>query len=163
MNTNGEITLAIYASTSGFGYACMDGTKLLDYGVKSLRPRDVKKALKQIEMLLDYFIPTIILVQTPYGKYSRGGKRTKKLIEDILRQCEENGIEVRQYSRDQIRYIFKQFKATSKYEIAKKIAEWFPELKQKMPTKRKLWQPESYYMGIFDALSLICTHYYITQ
>lgn len=36
-----------------------------------------------------------------------------------------------------------------------------PQLKSKLPDKRKPWEPENYYQGIFDALALVLTHQYL--
>ena len=55
-------------------------------------------------------------------------------------------------------YAFHQSGSRNKYQIAASIAEKFPELRRKLPTKRKAYQPERYDAIIFDAVALVLTH-----
>lgn len=162
MSSN-SVTLAIYPNTRGFGFACMEGSKtILDFGVVSVRPICNKKTLRRFQCMVDYYQPTLLLIQDPKGKYGCHGKRTRQLIKTIEEYAEVRGLGCEQYSREQIRFVFDQFDATTKHEIASKITKWFPDLETYKPEPRKLWLPDSYYMGAFDAISLICTHYYLT-
>jgi len=49
----------------------------------------------------------------------------------------------------------------TKYEISKVIAENIPRLKQKLMPKRKAYESEKYTAGVFDAVSLGITYYYL--
>jgi hypothetical protein len=51
----------------------------------------------------------------------------------------------------------------TKYEIARTIVKWLPQFKHQMPRFRKPWMAEDYNMGMFDALSLAITHFYVTH
>ena len=51
----------------------------------------------------------------------------------------------------------------AKQDASQKISEIYPELKTKLPNKRKPWEPENYYQGIFDALALVLTHQYLND
>lgn len=62
-----------------------------------------------------------------------------------------------------IKIFLMSFGAKNKYEISKKIAEAYPQLNSKLPEKRKAWETENYYQGIFDAMALILTHYYLND
>lgn len=53
---------------------------------------------------------------------------------------------------DQVRDVFEQFGAVTKYEIAKVLLTEFKELELREPKKRKTWQSESQNMPILDAL-----------
>jgi hypothetical protein len=46
------------------------------------------------------------------------------------------------------------FNGRPKYEIAQLVANRFPEIAWKLPTKRKPWQPESERQSVFDAMSV---------
>ena len=50
--------------------------------------------------------------------------------------------------------------AVTKYEIATAISQSLPEFPPQLPPERKIWLPEDYRMSIFDAVSLIFTHFY---
>lgn len=79
--------------------------------------------------------PSIVILQDAEGKHARTGKRVKKLIQKIIDFAKSENLEVFQYSRDQIRLVFEQFKATTKYEIANEHISEFKELETKLPKK----------------------------
>ncbi len=45
----------------------------------------------------------------------------------------------------------------NKHEIARAVAELFPELSHRLPPRRKAWMSEDERMGIFDAASFALT------
>lgn len=164
MTDNQQITLAIYPNTKGFGYACMNGiTDIIDSGVANIRPITNRKTMKRIKSLIEYFEPVLILVQDPQVRKYKYSKRTKRLIESLIKECHKSELKVYRYSREEVKFAFDQFKVGNKYEIAKKIAESFPELEPNMPQPRKPWKPDDYFMGMFDAISLVCTHFWLQR
>lgn len=164
MSTNHPVTLALYPNTRGFGYVCLENPqRLIDWGVMNCRPLSNNKILQQVSSIVDYFNPTLLIVQDPDNKFSRQGYRVTKLIEAIHKRAEKQNIKIVSYSREQIRNVFSSFGATTKHEIASKLLQWFPELMPRAPKVRKLWMKEDYNMGIFDALSLAITHAYLTE
>ena len=79
-----------------------------------------------------------------------------------LRNAIKN-IKTTMYAREHIKFVFNGFKAKTKYEISKAITENIPELKKLIKPKRKIWEAESYSQGIFDAVSLGITHYFLSE
>ena len=69
-------------------------------------------------------------------------------------------IAVERYSRSRIQECFAEYDAVTKYEIATAISQSLPEFPPQLPPERKIWLPEDYRMSIFDAVSLIFTHFY---
>jgi hypothetical protein len=67
-------------------------------------------------------------------------------------------VEVHMVKRADVRQTFRQSGNRNKYEIASTIAQMFPELRQKVPPKRKAWQPERYNAVIFDSVALALAH-----
>ena len=164
MPKNQNNILALYPNTRGLGYACMEGaSKIIDVGVRNVRPINNRKVLEYIDGQIRYYEPVIILLQDNETKHNPYCKRVTRLIRRVEKKCNKNGIQIFKYSREQVRFVFEQFGAKTKYEIAKKIVTWFPELEPKMPEARKLWMPEGYYMGIFDAISLAIAHQYLND
>ena len=86
-----------------------------------------------------------------------------QLVEQIAAYAVEEGLPVVKYSRDQIREVFEQFGAVTKYEIAQLLLTEFKELEQRTPRKRTLWVAEDRNMAIFDALSLAMTWFYLNE
>ena len=172
----GPIILAVYPSTHGFGYGIVQGsslslvdarlflleasTWLTKYTNKYGSDKNAK-CLAKVSSLMDFYNPDIVVVENYHGKASRRYDRIQRLIDSIVRKAEQRKMRVRRYSRAQIRHYFKRFNAFSKYEIAEVIAARMPELQDRLPArKRKIWLPEDYRIGMFDAMSLIWTLFY---
>ncbi|HEY5591321.1 MAG TPA: hypothetical protein VIK55_09915 [Paludibacter sp.] len=158
---NDERMIAIYPNTLGFGYVVLnDKGEILDYGMVTIRPVRNNKCLDRIHEMVLYYQPKILILED--YENSNKSERVRILLKDI---CEygEDSIKIFKYSREQIRNTFDVFGARNKYEISKKISEAYPQLKSKLPEKRKAWEPENYYQGIFDAMSLVLTHHYLSD
>lgn len=159
--TNSTI-LCLYPNTYGVAYAIFDSPKkLIDYGMGHIRPVCSKKSLLRVQKYIGYYKPDVVLVRELSCK--KMNKRTQKLIEKICDEVKSQGLGVHRYSREQIRQIFAQFEKTSKYQIHKKILEWFPKMKGLEFSKRKRWMSECPNIGVFDAVALGLVHYYLTE
>ncbi len=159
-----ELVLALYPNFRGFGYAFLENPQEpRDCGIVTVRAISNKKCLKHIKKFIDYYRPSLVVLQDYRGDTYWKGKRTKKLLDDIAGLCKKENLPVHQYTREQVRFVFGEFGAKTKYEIAKKIVEWLPQLENKMPRVRKPWMCEDYTMGIFDAAALAITHFYFSK
>lgn len=164
MNTKIKVIYAIYPNAQGFGFVYMENArKLLDYGAIRINPISNRKVLEKIKQSLDYFRPSIVILLDPEGKSSRAGSRTKELIKKIVAYAVEVNLPVVQFSRDQIKDVFKQFGGATKYEISQILLREFKELETKAPKERKLWASEDHHMVIFDALSLALAWFYLND
>jgi len=159
-----NIVYAIYPNANGFGYVYTENArKLIDYGVVRISPISNRKVMERIRKSFAYLRPTIVVLQDPEGKFARTGSRVQRLVEKIEAYAKEENLAVVKYSRDQIREVFEQFGAVTKYEIAQLLLTEFKELEQRTPKKRSLWVTEDRNMAIFDALSLAETWYYLNE
>lgn len=159
-----NLILALYPNPQGFGYAVMENALTVkDYQVVTVRPISNSKILKRVSEYLEYFKPELVVLEDYQGKQSRKSKRVEKLIDQIVKEAKLKGIQVASYAREQIRYTFRQFDAKDKHEISEAIARNIPTLKGYLRPKRLFYKSEPYTMGIFDAVSLGVTHYYMTD
>lgn len=164
MQKTSNVLYAVYPNANGFGFVYMDSPRtLLDFGVVRINPISNSKVLERIKKSLDYFRPTIVILLDPEGKSSRTGKRVRKLINLIVAYAEGEKLPVVQYSRDQIKEVFEQFGATTKYEISQVILKEFKELEPRAPKRRLLWTSEHHHMATYDALSLALTWFYLNE
>lgn len=164
MKNNNRVILAIYPNARGFGYAFFENpAEVRDCGVVSILPICNKRCLARVQKFISHYEPTLVVLQDLNVTHSRKSLRVKKLIASITQYCQDKGLPVKAYSQEQIRFVFDQFKVYTKYEIAKRITEWLPQLQKKMPRFRKPWMCEDYHMGMFDAIALALTHFYITE
>lgn len=158
---NYEKMISIYPNTLGFGYVVLNEKgEILDYGMVSIRPVRNDKCLDRIHEMVLYYQPQILILED--FKNSNKSERVRKLLKNIYDYAQDS-IRIFKYSREQIRNTFEVFGARNKYEVSKKISEAYPQLKSKLPEKRKTWEPENYYQGIFDAMALVLTHQYLSE
>lgn len=162
MSVKETIVLALYPNALGFGYSVVKSPRdALECGVVKVNPISNHKCMERIKKFIDYYEPVLIIVQGLQGKGSFKVKRVTCLIHRITSYAQEKNLSVVSYSREQIRFVFSEFGATSKYAIAQTICKWLPEFTHRMPQLRKPWMAEDYNMGMFDALSLALTHFYM--
>lgn len=163
-NEKGKPTtiLAIDPTVRGFGFIIFEGVKNpLDWGRANIRFQKNSRSLKKISKLVNFYQPSVIVIEEMKG--SQRHKRIRNLITRIEKLADIARIKVRKYPRSQVQDVFSQFGASTKYEIAKLISQWFPELEQRLPPKREPWMPEDERYGIFDAAALGLTYYYVEE
>lgn len=155
-----SIIFAAYPNVRGFGYALIQlPERLLDHGVASVRPMSNDALVRRIARQIDHFRPDVVVLRQAEG-LPPSAKRITNAINRITELAIERGIPVRQYSKEQVRFVFERFGAVTNYEIARKLAEWIEGLEGIEIRPLKSYEPEAYYQGIFDALALaVCYGY----
>ena len=88
---------------------------------------------------------------------SRRYPRVSDLLETLAKVARERGIQVNTVSRLTVIAYFSKDKPATKHSIAKTLAVDYPELTEKVPKKRKIYQSEDERIAVFDALSLAVT------
>ena len=164
MKNSDKVVLAIYPNSRGFGYAFLEhATEPRDCGIVTIQPICNHRCLNRIKKFVTHYEPTLVLLQDFQSVNSRKSRRVKDLVNEIITFCQNQSLRVCEYSQEQIQFVFEQFKARTKHEIAKTIVDWLPQFKTKMPPIRKPWMCEDYHMGMFDAIALAITHFYLTD
>lgn len=160
------LTLAIYPNAIGFGYAVVyNPQEPVDCGVQRMLPISNEACLRRFRTLLVKFRPQTVVLQRLKGTGSYKSQRVCHLLSLLKKEAEKKGVTVFHYTRKQIRDVFTNFdleKAT-KAEIAEVIAKYLPMFQHQLPPKRDLWMSEGYHQGMFDALSLVITHFYLVD
>lgn len=162
-NKKTRVVMALFLHSRGFSLAVLEDamTVLNAYNVViHSYPISNKSVMKRVKEKIYYYLPEIVILENPYGYGSRKGKRVQRAISDIEAFATSIHLKVNKYSRNDIRYVFNNFNAHSKYEIAKVITENVQNLPVELPEKRLSHRPEHYSMNIFDAISLGITHFY---
>lgn len=160
MSSKQNVVFAIYPTPKGFGYACLeDKQNLIDYGMVNCYPFGINILTGRFKKLITILRPDLVILQKLES--IKRSKRVRKLLENCISYTEAKGLSVIHYDRMDIRNVFEQFGAKTKYEIAENCIKWFPELKSRKPHFRKIWMCDDYNMAIFDALSLAITHLYL--
>jgi len=160
---NSQTILALYPNRFGISYALFDNPEdLVEVGNGYIRPTCNKKALERAKKYLDYYRPSIVITRNLSDlRGSSKSKRIDSLIEKICKEAGQHDLKVYQYTRSQIMEVFNQFQAKTKYQIMKCILNWYKQLEKYEIPKRKEWMSDKPNTGIFDAVSLAMTHYFM--
>lgn len=163
METKSKITLALYPNVFGIGYVICDSPQnILDFGLKKVRPLTMKKYIEKIKWLYEFSKPDVVILRDYKSDDYNVSSRTQRVLGELQELAETMNLNVFSYSRVQIKEVFSTFEASSKYEIAKQLTVWYPQLRSRMPTYRKSYMAESYHMGVFDAFALATVHFYLS-
>lgn len=158
-----ELILALYFHTTGFGYSLMNSPiEVLDKAMVVVTPADNKLVMQKVKKLIRKTKPCRIVIEDYKGKGSNKCERICELLKDVTRFAKRKGIHLSSYSREQIKIVFSNWNASSRYQIAQVIAsnvEVFQNLLFEKPIYPKI---EHFRSPIFDSASLGITHYYIT-
>lgn len=156
-----QLVLAFSPTTRGVGYAVFEGPQNpLDWGVKETKGVSTRRQLKAVKELARYYTPDVIVIEQDEKAYRRG-IRVRELLKAISNAGEQCGVRVCPIAKETIEGIFSQFGSTTKFQRAQRISSWIPDLKHLAPRERKPWMSEDYRMGIFDAMTLALTYYYL--
>ena len=159
-----KLALAIDPTSRGFGYALFEGPRTpLDWGTTEIRAEQNQKTLQRVKKLIHFYHPEVLILEDCSKQESRRCERTQALLKQIEQLAKELNIPVMKYSPDRVKEVFSFFDIHNKHQIAQKICEWLPDLTPRIPPKRKPWMSEDRRMGIFDAISLIITYYYLEE
>lgn len=155
------IVLSLAPSTRGFGFAVFEGRRtLLDWGVRHIKRDKNQLSVAKARLLIERYQPEEIVLEDYAGPGSWRRPRVRSLIRMFRRVADKDFIEVHAYSRGQIRDCFAPSERPNKYEIAQKIVVALPELRSRLPKKRRPWTPENPYMALFDAVALALCHFH---
>jgi Holliday junction resolvasome RuvABC endonuclease subunit len=148
--------LAIAPSSRGFGYAVLEGHKLLvDWGVRSVDGDKNSGAIRKVKEMIAHYHPEVMVLEDTAAKSSRRSSRIKTLTKRLVAVAESHTIKVAMFSQLQVRRVFLGDVNGTKDALAKIIAERFPEeLGFRLPPKRREWTSEDSRMNTFDAVAL---------
>ena len=157
-----ERVLCIYANAFGFGYALMEGVMDVQaHGQKAIRPICNKGIMKHISELVEEHKPDSLIMENVLEGKCHKGERTKKLVTQLRSSAKRQGLSFSTYSRAMIRHVFARWDAKTKYEIALNICDNLPAFHNIMYKKPNYYDNEKYMTGVFDAVSLGVTHFFL--
>lgn len=143
----------------GIGFAVFEGPKeIIDWGTTNTRFGKNRSARRRVSQLIKARQPNVLVVEDLTN--ARHGRCAKKRMQEIEALAVRNELECVKFSAEDIRLVFSHFGATTKYEIAVKLATFMPELKGHLPSKRRIWEAEDPRYSIFDAAAFAFSYYF---
>lgn len=155
-----HFVLSVYPTSYGFAFVLFEGLEApFDWGVKQIREkRKNARTVDEVKKLIDRYHPEALVFEKT-TKNSRRVARILRLYRMLLHLGHAEGVEVLRYPKTEVRALFAQVGATSKYEIAKAIATQIPAFMHRLPPVRKIWMSEDPRQSLFDAAALGLTYY----
>jgi hypothetical protein len=158
MNRNIRI-LSMVPTSRGTGYVVAETPPLfiLQRTVLSLK-NGRKRHLKELGKCLAWNRPDVLLLEDINSSYFRR-KKTGSTIEAATSLASGYGIAVLPVAKEDVFDQFNVAKSTSKAVIARLAADLLqePSITRLVPDGRRLWEPEPYWMPMFEALALLLT------
>jgi hypothetical protein len=111
----------------------------------------------ELNGLLTTYAPTIIVVRRRSRVAATAAATVKCITSTVRKEARKRSIQFESIASRDVYVFFRQYGCRTKHEIASTLAEWFEELRWKLPTMRKPWQNEHSAMVVFDALSTAMT------
>ncbi|HEY3569937.1 MAG TPA: hypothetical protein VGP73_18530 [Thermoanaerobaculia bacterium] len=145
--------LAIDPTRAGFAYAVLEAPeRLLDWGLAT--SRDEISWAKCLERLIARYSPSVLVTED--STRARRGRRALELLDAVETLALLRNVWTVRVPKEKVRELFPD--ACSKHDVAVALAERFPELRPRLPKKRKPWTSEDPRLRIFDALALLMAH-----
>lgn len=165
MPRNESPILSLDPGTRDLGYAVLDGKRLLDHGVLTLRHLPPQRRLRRVREAVETWIrahrPQVIVLEhiprRPLG--SRTGLPSLGRL--LRRIAKAHRIEVATYSAKTVRRTILGDGWAGKPEVVESIVGRYPQLRVYRGQNRK-WK-DRYWQNMFDAIALGLYHQIITQ
>ena len=160
MTLKHEFVLGLHPSSRGFGWILFEGPlSPFDWGTSDIRLNKNRRALAEVEWLLDKYQPRVIAIEAYDNVASRRSVRIRRLCQSTLRRAELRGIDIHVFTRDQIRLTFVHRGVRTREGIAAAVAEHVPILQTRLPKPRKIWVGEHPSQALFSAAACALTYY----
>lgn len=142
--------LAIDLTAKGFGFALLDRRRgLLDWGFCTVLAADDQAFAARLHARIDRGQPTVIVLEN--FAPTKGRENALKRRDFIMTVATDRRLGMCHVSRIVVQRVMG---VSTKAQIAKALADRFPELRPRIPPARKRWTTEDERMHIFDALAL---------
>jgi hypothetical protein len=147
-----ERVLSLYVTVRGFAFCLFERRgNLYDWGIKHVRKSQGDKnmqCLRLIEQLIIRYDPHTIVIEDIEDASSKRTERGILLYRAIEKLGDRLGVTVNAYTKQLVFSVFKSYQ---------------PQLKRRLPPKRKIWLPQDSRQGLFDAAALGTTHYVVSE
>jgi hypothetical protein len=122
-----------------------ENAELLDWGLRKWPSRQLKTAGRKLGRLFNMWQPMRLLIRegAPRREYEMaqaGARNAKVSVVNIRRAVVQDA--------------FRSSKRVSRFEIAERISERYPELRPRLAAKRKLTENEPFQLRVFNAAAV---------
>ncbi len=150
-----ERKLALEIRSRRFGFAVIQGTDLLDWGVRTF-PFGVagaEVAIGRLAVLLKLYAPSTVFARRTRRVRGESSENAAHIFRTIRGELKRRSVRFEVLARADVREYFVGRGHHNKQEIATVISDRFSQLKSRLPPARKKWEPERQIFAVFDAIA----------
>jgi hypothetical protein len=145
--------LAIDPFHRGIAFAVFEGPEsLAGFGLKYAPGHDAPKRMLRLSELLAFYQPDLLIIEDYHVRGARHRTTARRFVEQAAMFATHQGVRVETISRDNVLSVFGR--RASKFDIGLALTSRFPELRDRLPKKRKIWEAERERTNFFDAVAL---------
>jgi hypothetical protein len=138
-------TLALDLHPQSFGYAVFENAELLDWGLRKWPSRQLKTAGRKLGWLFNMWQPMRLLIR------EGAPRREYEMAQAVARIASVPVVVVR---RAVVQDAFRSSKRVSRFDIARRISNRYPDLRPRLAAKRKLTENEPFQLRMFNAAAV---------
>jgi len=159
INANSERQLALEVRARRLAFAVFQGSSLLDWGARSYATGalGVEGAIDKLRFLLNLYAPPVVIVRGTRHAKDESSKTTVRVLRRIKNELKRQPVRLVVVGRQDVRRFFSQYGCHAKHDVASLLANQFPELKWRLPRRRRPWDSEAYTVAVFDAIGTAVT------
>ncbi|HWY60493.1 MAG TPA: hypothetical protein VNW15_01195 [Rhizomicrobium sp.] len=155
-----ERVLGVHPTKNGFSWIVFESPNVpLDWGTCSARTRGNSRSMAKFERILDRYEPVAVVLETFETREKARPTRAQLLCQGMSNLAHSRGMDTPVYDRELIRMYFARMGASTKHEIAQAVAQRLEPLRRRLPRKRTTTSEPDPRQSLFDAASLVLTHY----
>jgi hypothetical protein len=148
-----ERLLALEIRSWKFGYALVEGTSVLDWGVAWFPTGESSVAIRRLAFLLKIHAPYTVIARRTRRANHESSKSAAQVLRRIGDDLKHRSMRFVVLARRDVRKFFVEQGCRNKHDIAAAVANRFSQLKPRIPRFRRAWDPESGITAVFDAVA----------
>jgi hypothetical protein len=160
MASNPKTILGVNPGSRYLGIAVFHGLTLVDWRIRVLKGswsgKKVEKTITTIRHFMERYHPEALAIKQLHP--ARTSKQVSKLTDRIHTEFEQSGIPVYRYSIKQLEARFLRDVPLNRRELARVIAEQYPDLLDELHKENAAKHPYHHRMFEAAALGALCAH-----
>lgn len=158
MNSQRRRTLALYPHRRGLSYVLIDDLRRLrDFGRKWISRNKSGLTLQYASELVRDKCADRVVLEDAHHYSCRRRHELRRLIDSMRTGIRRMSVELATVGNARMVSAFDARDCSNKNDRAILIAHLYPQLRDRLPSRREPWEAESELMGVFDAMMLALT------
>jgi len=159
VNKIGERQLSLEVRARRFAFAVLQGSDLLDWGVRSYSTGAVgtPSVIEKLRFLLNLYAPPVVIARETRRAKEKSSEFAARVLGEIGTELQRQSVRFVVIDRRDVQRFFAQYGCQAKHDTASILASQFPQLKARLPRARRPWDPEAYAVVVFDAIATAVT------